>query len=249
MEVTLRLAHQIQMSLLPKILPPFPFSHQLDLYAAIAPAKEVGGDFYDFFLIDDRHLFFAIGDVSGKGVPAALFMAVAKTLLKTSARKGFGPGQMLSEVNTELCLNNDSCMLVTIFCGILNLKTGEVLYASAGHNPPLLVRRGNQVEYVNDGAGLVIGVETLVTYDAQRVTLEPGDFLFLYTDGVTEARNERREFFSENRLKDEVCASKKDSSQQLIEEIMHTIRFFSQGMPQADDITMMNLRLKADFSP
>ncbi len=173
-------------------------------------------------------------------------MAVAKPLLKASARKGIGPGQVLTDVNTEFCDNKDSCTLVTIFCGILNTQTGEVLYANAGHNPPLLIRSGNQVEYLNEGGGLIVGVTEQVTYETQRLKLEPGDSLFLYTDVVTDVVNERRELFAEDRLKNEVQVYQKQSSQQLIEGLMHAVRAFSRGMRQADDITMMNVRLRAD---
>lgn len=136
-EETLKLAHEIQMSMLPSTFPPFPNFPQLDLYATLSPAKEVGGDFYDFFLLDEERLFFAIGDVSGKGVPAALFMAVAKTLLKALVRKGIELNQVLSELNYEFCDHQGPCTLVTLFCGILNISTGEVHYANAGHNSTL----------------------------------------------------------------------------------------------------------------
>ena len=245
---TLKLAREIQMRLLPGEFPPFPNLPQLDLYAAIVPAKEVGGDFYDFFLLDDDHLFFAIGDVSGKGVPAALFMAVAKTLLKASARKGIGPHQVLSDVNAEICDGHEFCTLVTIFCGILNVRTGEVEYANAGHNPPLLVRPGEPGEFLSEGGGVVIGAIEGATYERQGVRLSPGDFLLLYTDGVTEAMNDRRELFSEDRLRETVRPLQTQASQQLIEGIMLAIKGFAQGMPQADDITMVSVKLKANES-
>src|SRR5215204_3870081 len=141
MEEALKLAHDIQMSMLPKIFPPFPERHEFDIFASIAPAKEVGGDFYDFFFINDDHLCFAVGDVSGKGVPAALFMAVTKTLFRATAGNGGTPGEILARLNTDISHDNESCMFVTFFCAILNVRTGHVDYSNGGHNLPYYLRR------------------------------------------------------------------------------------------------------------
>lgn len=143
MESELNIAHDIQMSILPKIFPPFPTRDEFDLFALIVPAKEVGGDFYDFFQLTENRLCFVIGDVSGKGVPAALFMAVTKTLIKSFAREreDVTPEAILTHVNEELASDNDACMFVTLFCGMLNTKSGEILYANAGHNPPLVIKK------------------------------------------------------------------------------------------------------------
>ena len=141
MEETLKLAHDIQMSMVPKIFPPFPDRSEFDIFATLAPAKEVGGDFYDFFFIDNDHLCFAVGDVSGKGVPASLFMAVTKTLFRATASNGGTPGEILARLNAEICRDNDSCMFVTLFCAILNIRTGQVDYSNGGHNPPYYLHR------------------------------------------------------------------------------------------------------------
>jgi sigma-B regulation protein RsbU (phosphoserine phosphatase) len=242
-ESELKIARDIQMGILPKIFPPFPDRHEFDIYATIEPAKEVGGDFYDFFLMDDDHLCFAIGDVSGKGVPASLFMAATKTLIKATARDGITPDEILTRVNNELCCGNDACMFVTIFCGILNTKTGEIIYANGGHNPPLIARLGGEVLFLKQSGGVVVGAIEDLTFKTEKLVLQPGDSLFMYTDGVTEAINEREELFSEERLKNEIITLQKKSIQELVAGIMQEIKVFSQGMPQADDITMMILRI------
>lgn len=243
-ESELKIARDIQMGILPKIFPPFPDRPEFDIYATIEPAKEVGGDLYDFFFIDEDHLCFVIGDVSGKGVPAALFMAVTKTLIKVSARSGITPDEILIKVNNELSRDNDSCMFVTIFCGILNTKTGEVLYANGGHNPPLITRQGKGAIFLKTSGGIAVGAVEDTTFKTESLLLQPGDSLFMYTDGVTEAMNEREELFSEERLKKEITARQERPIQELVVGIMQALRAFSQGMPQADDITMMILRFQ-----
>jgi sigma-B regulation protein RsbU (phosphoserine phosphatase) len=242
-ESELKIARDIQMGILPKKFPPFPDRHEFDIYATIEPAKEVGGDFYDFFLTDNDHLCFAIGDVSGKGVPASLFMAATKTLIKATARDGITPDEILTRVNNELCCGNDACMFVTIFCGILNTKTGEVIYANGGHNPPLIARQGGEVNFLKQSGGIVVGAIEDLAFKTERLVLQPGDSLFMYTDGVTEAINEREELFSEERLKNEIITLHEKSIQELVAGIMQEIKVFSHGMPQADDITMMILRI------
>jgi sigma-B regulation protein RsbU (phosphoserine phosphatase) len=245
-ESELKIAHDIQMGILPKIFPPFPNRSEFKIYATIEPAKEVGGDFYDFFFIDDNHLCFTIGDVSGKGVPAALFMAVTKTLIKAKINIGITPDEILTKANNELSLDNDSCMFVTIFCGILNTKTGEVFYTNGGHNPPLVIRQGREVIFLKVSTGIAIGVMENMTFKTERLVLQPGDSLFMYTDGVTEAVNKKEELFSEERLIKEVTALQGKSIQGLVEGIMQKLETFSQGMSQADDITMMILEKCAD---
>ena len=156
-ESELKIAHDIQMGILPKIFPPLPDLDELDLFAVIEPAKEVGGDFYDFFQIDDIHICFIIADVSGKGVPASLFMAVARTLIKSTARKGITPDEILRRVNNELSADNENCMFATIFCGVLNLVTGELLYANGGHNPPVYIPKNGAASFFPSSGGLVVG--------------------------------------------------------------------------------------------
>ncbi|NWF91509.1 MAG: SpoIIE family protein phosphatase [Syntrophaceae bacterium] len=241
-ESELKIAHDIQMSILPKIFPPFPDRKEFDIYAIIEPAREVGGDFYDFFFIDEENLFFIIGDVSGKGIPASLFMAVAKTLIKATAMKGIAPGEILTEVNRELSQGNDSCMFATIFCGILNTRTGLVLYSNGGHNPPFLLGRNNEVTPLKMGKGVVVGAWEGLAYQTEQIRLKPGDGLYLYTDGVPEAINEQGEFFSAEQLRRKIGEFHGASIQEMTVGIMKEILSFSHGAPQSDDITMMMIR-------
>jgi len=245
-ESELKIAHDIQMSILPKTFPPFPDREEFDIYAFILPAREVGGDFYDFFLIDKDHLCFVIGDVSGKGVPASLFMAVTKTLIKATASKLIAPGEILTEVNRELYQGNESCMFATIFCGVLDTRTGEVLYANGGHNPPLVVRTDNEVSLVAGKRGLVVGVMEDFVYETDRLKLQSGDALFMYTDGVTEAVNEREELFSEGRLKTKISSLQGKPVQEIISGVREEIVCFSNNVLQSDDITMMILQFKGE---
>jgi sigma-B regulation protein RsbU (phosphoserine phosphatase) len=232
------------MSILPKIFPPFPERQEFDIYAVIEPAREVGGDFYDFFFTDDEHFCFVIGDVSGKGIPASLFMAVTKTLIKATALKGILPGEILTEVNRELSQGNDSCMFATIFCGILNTETGEVLYANGGHNLPFIFRRDKEVAVLEGKSGLVVGAMEDVAYETDQFTFQTGDALYMYTDGVTEAMNEQGELFSEQRLKKQIIELQGKSFQEIIEGIMKGTVSFSHGVPQSDDITLMTIQFR-----
>lgn len=241
-ESELKIAHDIQMSILPKLFPPFPDRPEFDIYAMIEPAREVGGDFYDFFFIDNDHLCFVIADVSDKGIPASLLMMVTKTLIKANTTTGSTPDEILMKVNNELCGGNDSSMFVTIFCGILNTQTGEVLYANGGHNPPLIIGSGREATFLEKTAELVVGITYGIAYTKERMVLQPGDSLFLYTDGVTEAMNEKNELFSEGRLITVVTASEGKSVQETIDGVMGEIGRFSLNTPQADDITMMMIR-------
>jgi len=240
-ESELNIAHEIQMSILPKIFPPFPNRVEFDLYAVIEPAREVGGDFYDFYEVDDDHLCFVMADVSGKGVPASLFMAVAKTLIKANACQGFPPDEVLTRVNNELSRDNESAMFVTVFCGILNTKTGEVFYSNGGHNPPLLLRNTGEITFVETAPSLVVGALDDMVYTMARLVLKPGESLFLYTDGVTEAMNREGEFFSEQRLISELRTLREKPIKEIISQVKERVMAFSEGVPQSDDITMMVL--------
>jgi phosphoserine phosphatase RsbU/P len=245
-ESELKIAHDIQMSILQKRFPPFPERQEFDIHAFIEPAREVGGDFYDFFFIDDDHLCFVIGDVSGKGVPASLFMAMTKTLIKATASKNLSPGEILSGVNRELNEGNDSCMFVTIFCGILNTKTGQVLYANGGHNSPLIVPVQEEATFLNGIRGLVVGAMEDSVYETGGFVLQPGELFFLYTDGVTEAMNGEGGLFSEARLKKEILGLPGRSLQEMIAGMTQEIASFSKGAPQSDDITMMMIRFRGE---
>lgn len=241
-ESELKIAHEIQMGILPKNFPPFPDRTEFDILATITPAKEVGGDLYDFFFMDDDHLCFAIGDVSGKGVPAALFMAVTKTMVKTKATKGLSPENVLNRVNQDLSLDNESMMFVTLFFGILDTATGELEYCNAGHNPPMLLSAAGDVATLQATGGVALGVAEDWNYRSRRITLREGDTLFLYTDGVTEAMDKGEELFSENRLKEELVRVNGKTLKEIVSGIMGKVSSFSEGVPQADDITLMAIR-------
>ena len=243
-ESELKIARTIQMSFLPKNFPPFPENVEFDIYATLVSAKEVGGDLYDFFLLDKDHLFFSIGDVSGKGVPAALFMAAAKTLMKGTAGRDMAPSEVLSRVNRELCLENDSMMFVTVFCGILNFRTGEVLYSNAGHNPPLVLRSGQPPEWLPLPDGFFLGTMEDSTYETRRILLAPGEVLLLYTDGVTEAMNSGKAFYYEERLIRVAEDHEQGSPEELVREILRSVRDFAGSEPQSDDITLLALSFR-----
>ncbi|MBN1105031.1 MAG: SpoIIE family protein phosphatase [Deltaproteobacteria bacterium] len=241
-ESELKIAHEIQMSILPMTFPPFPHRREFDIYATIAPAKEVGGDLYDFFFLDEDHLCVAIGDVSGKGVPAALFMAVTRTLIKTKATQGLTPDKVLGRVNEDLALDNDSMMFVTLFLGILDTRTGELEYSNAGHNPPYVLRRGGGVELVEGTGGTALGVLEGCVYRSKKVLLRKGETIFLYTDGVTEAMDRDDALFSDERLIRDLGALHEKPPQEVLSGVMDRVKVFSEGAPQADDITILVLR-------
>jgi sigma-B regulation protein RsbU (phosphoserine phosphatase) len=233
-ESELKIAHDIQMSMVPKIFPPFPNRCEFDIFAALVPAKEVGGDFYDFFFVDEDQLFFAAGDVSGKGVPASLFIAVTKTLLKTTAAKAVAPGEVLEHLNNEIYRDNDSCMFVTLFCGLLNVRTGEVEYANGGHNLPYHLSREG-VKPLEKTGGTALGILEHAQYRSGRLVLAPGETLFLYTDGVTEAMNGQGTLFSDQRLAEVLTRSRLSKPRQLVEQVVHEVEAFSAGVLQLDD--------------
>lgn len=248
-ESELSIAREIQMSILPKNFPPFPDQPEFDLYAVIEPAREVGGDFYDFFKIDRNHLCFVMADVSGKGVPASLFMAVTKTLVKATAKEGITPAEILTQVNNDLAEGNEASMFVTLFCGILNIETGEILFANAGHNPPLLITKQGQVSYLEGASGLVLGAMEGITYQGDRLQLESGESLFLYTDGVTEAMDLGENLFSEERLQQELSRLTQKPIQEILETLLERVKAFSREAPQSDDITMMVLQYRGHEFP
>ena len=240
MEEALKLAHDIQMSMLPKIFPPFPERHEFDIFAAIAPAKEVGGDFYDFFFIDDDHLCFAVGDVSGKGVPASLFMAVTKTLFRATASNGGTPGEILARLNAEICRDNESCMFVTLFCAILNIRTGQVDYSNGGHNLPYYLHQRGVSPLENLG-GRALGLVEQSPYASGRMVLAPGEALLLYTDGVTEAMNPSETLYSDQRLEQFLGTNRGSAPRQIIGDLIGDVKQFAGGAPQSDDITVLAL--------
>jgi phosphoserine phosphatase RsbU/P len=238
-ESELKIARAIQMSFLPKHFPPFPKKKAFEIYADLEPAKEIGGDFYDFFLLDDDQLFFTIGDVSGKGIPAALFMAVTKTLIKGIAGSDTELSQVLERVNLELCLDNEAMMFATVFCGILNFSSGELRYTNAGHLPPLLVRPANDPEWLKIPQGTALGVDEEAHYQTQTTLLKPGDSIILYTDGVTEAMNGEYQMYSAERLLAAMRLKGVESSEEYVHEIFDSVKAHELGVPQSDDITVL----------
>jgi sigma-B regulation protein RsbU (phosphoserine phosphatase) len=241
-ESELTVAREIQMSIVPKIFPAFPGRPEFDVFAVLEPAKEVGGDLYDFFLLDEDHLCFTIGDVSGKGVPASLFMAVTKTLIKAMADIKLGSHEILYAVNSELCEDNDSGMFVTEFLGILTISTGEIVYSNGGHNLPYVLRKDGSLEMLPRMAGMALGVMEEIPYVCANVHLEPGDSLVMYTDGVTEAMNEAGELFEEERLEKTLTGLTGYTAREEVEHILHATRQFVNGAKQSDDITIVVLR-------
>jgi len=240
-ESELKIARNIQMSFLPKAFPPLPGKDRVAISSRIEPARQIGGDLYDYSLIGDDRLFFAVGDVSDKGIPAALFMAVTKTLLKGIAETGMGPSEILRRCNLELCGENDSMMFVTVFCGILNIRTGELTYSNAGHEHPILIRRGGQPETLPVPDGFFLGVMEDADYRNMQITLEPGDKIIIYTDGVTEAVNSAGEFYSHANLIATTRTCSSLSTEEIAEHILDSVKSFSSGIPQADDITVLAL--------
>ncbi|WP_018879137.1 SpoIIE family protein phosphatase [Thioalkalivibrio sp. ALE9] len=241
-ESELKIARNIQMSFLPRRLELSRMQADVDLHADLLPARQVGGDLYDFFTMQgDRRLFFAVGDVSDKGVPAALFMAVTKTLVKGIAEQEPDPGRILERVNNELCLNNDSGMFVTYLCGILDLDSGELVMANAGHNPPLIRRVDGTAEWLKLAPGLVLGAMEDMPYATEHLHLAPGEELLLYTDGVTEAANPAQDLFGEDRLIRLYGELKGRAVGEQTAAVMKAVEAFAGEADQADDVTVLAL--------
>ncbi len=235
----LNVATQIQADMLPRIFPPFPDRDDIDIYASMDPAKEVGGDFYDFFLVDENHLGIVIADVSGKGVPAALFMVIAKTLIKNHAQFGSDPADIFTITNNQLCEGNEAGLFVTAWLGVLDLKSGEMIYVNAGHNPPLLKHGEGEFMYLKAPAGFVLAGLEDVRYTQSVMKLEIGDALVLYTDGVTEAENRAKEQYGEARLLEKANELVHGDARDLVTGIRTSVEEFSDGAEQFDDITMV----------
>lgn len=243
-ESELKIARNIQLNFLPRNFPPFPHRREFELFASLESAKEVGGDLYDFFLLGEDALFFSIGDVSDKGVPAALFMAVTKTLVKGMARPGLDPAELLRLVNLELMQGNESTMFTTLFCAVLDLKSGRLIHSNAGHTPPVLIRRGKAPVWLDVPPGLMLGVMEFDGYTSRAIDLEPGDALFCYTDGVTEGRNPEQELYGEGRLLAAVAQSAAQDPKTLVAQALADLKAFVDRAPQSDDITVLALTWK-----
>jgi len=240
-ESELRIARQIQESLLPRVFPAFPDRPEFDLYAKNSPAKDVAGDFYDFFFLDEDHMAVLIADVSGKGVPAALFMAVNRTLMKTVCQKGVGPAESIRAANEILSRDNDACMFTTMFLAVYNVKTGDLVYANAGHNPPFVARRDGSIRVLASMGDAFLGVDAEAAYHEGRDRLDPGELLVLYTDGVTEAVTPEGEFFGEERFVRLVIDNRNEDLASVWNRLSGDLDAFQKGR-QFDDITVVLLK-------
>lgn len=240
----LSIARRIQMSILPKKFPTVSDKEGIDIYAMISPAKEVGGDFYDFHHIDKDRICFVIGDVSGKGVPASLFMAVTKTFLKATVSRVDSPEKVLAIVNKELSSTEDQSLFVTVFFGIIDVRTGEVFYTNGGHNSPVIIRKGGEAAFVSPVGGMVMGVMEDASFATGHFVLAPGELLFLYTDGVTEAMNERHEEYTDERMERILERSTALHCKETVEAVFADVKAFTGKASQSDDITMMAIKLE-----
>lgn len=242
-EGELTMATQIQANMLPNLFPAFPERPEFDIYASMTPAKEVGGDFYDFFLVDDDHLALVMADVSGKGVPAALFMMGAKILLKNSTLYGHSPKDVFRQVNNQLCENNKAEMFVTVWLGIYEISTGKVTAANAGHEYPAIRRAGGAFELFKDKHDFVLGAMEDLPYNEYEIQLNPGDTLFVYTDGVAEATNSEEELLGTERMLEALNRRKEAAPRELLEGMLEDVRVFTGEAPQFDDVTMLALKV------
>ncbi|PKN69994.1 MAG: serine/threonine protein phosphatase [Deltaproteobacteria bacterium HGW-Deltaproteobacteria-12] len=241
-ESELKIAHDIQMGMLPRTFPPFPLRTDMDIFATLKPAREVGGDLYDFFFMDDDHLCFTVGDVSGKGVPAALLMAVTKILIKSKAAQGFTADKIITRVNEDLAQDNPSMMFVTLFLGILNIHTGEVFYCNAGHPSPYILRSRGGVEVLPATGGMALGVVEDFAYSSKQLKLNAHDSVLLYSDGITEATDSQGNFFAEARLEKALVELSDQPLKALVDGVVELVTAFAGDAPQADDITIMVMR-------
>ncbi|MCQ2749341.1 MAG: SpoIIE family protein phosphatase [Clostridia bacterium] len=238
----LKTATNIQKDLLPRILPDFPGRCEFDVFASMTPAKEVGGDFYDFYFIDDDHFVFTVADVSGKGVPAALFMVIAKTILKNNLQLGMDFENAIEKSNYQLSEGNDEDMFVTAWLGVLEISSGKLAFMNCGHNPPVVLKQGEHPTYLTDRSGFVLAGMKTSKYKPHTITLEAGDKIFVYTDGVTEATNGEDELYGEDRLLKLLAENRDLSPEEAIKEVKGDIDLFVGDREQFDDITMLELR-------
>ena len=237
----LSLATRIQADMLPHVFPPFPDRKEFDIYASMDPAKEVGGDFYDFFLIDSDHLGLVMADVSGKGVPAALFMMASKIILQSVAMMGGSAGEILTKTNEAICSNNQAEMFVTVWAGILEISTGKLTAANAGHEYPVLKRADGSFELFKDKHGFVIGGMAGIRYKEYELQMIPGDKLFLYTDGVPEATDANKELFGTGRMIAALNSEKNGTPEQVLQGVRRAVDAFVKDAEQFDDLTMLCL--------
>ena len=241
LEGELSAATEIQMGFLPKPLPPDVAAGRFSLAASLVPAREVGGDLYDFFMLDDRHLCFIIGDVSDKGVPASLFMSMTLTLIRSRAGSHPSPEHLMAEVNENLARDNAKCMFVTLFIGVLDLDTGELLYANGGHNPPL--RLGDDgVAWLKGISGPVVGAMEGMNYTLLRTVVRPGETLFLYTDGVNEAMNAEGDVYSNEAMFRALASSPSQEPASVLRHMLDDVSVHVNGNTASDDMTILCVR-------
>ena len=243
LETELRMATQIQEGMLPSIYPPFPERREFDIYGTMNPAREVGGDFYDFFLVDEDHLALVVADVSGKGVPAALFMMASKIILANNAKMGMSPAQVLAATNASVCSNNPEEMFVTVWFGILEISTGLLTAANAGHEYPAL-KQGDRFDLYKDKHGLVLGAMDGVKYTEYSIRLEPGDKLFLYSDGVPEATDSDNKLFGTDRMLEALNRRPEESARNILADVKGAVDLFVGSAEQFDDLTMLCLEYR-----
>lgn len=238
----LSLANRIQAAMLPHIFPPFPDRKEIDLYGIMDPAKEVGGDFYDFFLVDNDHLALVIADVSGKGIPGALFMMIAKIIIQSCAMLGLSPAEVLSKTNEAICSNNQENMFVTAWIGIMELSKGKMRAANAGHEYPVLKKPDGSFELIRDRHGLVIGAMDGMEYYEYDMDMEPGSCLFVYTDGVPEAADKDNNLFGADRMLEALNSDSETEPEKVLNRVTAAIENFVQDAEQFDDVTMLCVR-------
>ncbi len=239
----LNISREIQQAILPKVFPPFPHEPSFDIYASMVAANEVGGDFYDFFMIDDQRLGFVIGDVSGKGISAAIFMAVSRTLIRATGLKGDSVSECMEYVNNLLCTESVSSMFVTVFYGILNTQTGEIDYVNAGHNPPYILS-SNGIQQVEMTNGLALGVLNDFSFQSKKIQLKKGDQLLLYTDGVVEAFDLGETAYGEEKFENFLHQSLNLPVETILKKLFTDVADFVNGAPQSDDITLLGITYK-----
>lgn len=243
----LDVASKIQMSALPNKFPAFPDREEIEIYATMYPAKEVGGDFYDFFFVDEEHLAILIADVSGKGVPAALFMMSGRAIIRNQALLGMEPGEILKNANNQLAENNEEGMFITAFLGILNVNTGEFRYSNAGHNVPYICKMDGSIMAVPMKAGFVLAGMKNIRYRTEKIVLQAQEKLILYTDGVTEATDCGMKMYGTERLMEVLKGCKGKVVKQTIEDIVESIEVFVDSAEQADDITILAVERQGEF--
>lgn len=241
----LHAASEVQQSILPKKFSISPAAYPFDLYAEMIPAKEVGGDFYDFFMLDNDHLGLVIGDVSGKGMASALFMAISRTLLKAIAHKGYPPADCMEQVNYLLSQDNPTCMFVTLFYGVLDLSSGDLSYCNGGHNFPYIVHSKGTVSALGGSSNIALGILEDAKFESNTIQIEGGQPLVLYTDGITEAVNQQFEELSEENLRAYLSGCINTPAREMIKGLIREVNQFAAGVPQADDMTTLMIRRMA----